>query len=317
LKVMVTGGAGFIGSHVVDMLVSAGYRVSVVDDLSTGRFENINPGVNFYRVKIEGDDFGRVVERERPDAVIHHAAQVDVARSMNEPLKDAGINVLGSVNLLENCRRYRVGKVIYASSAAVYGSPAYLPVDEGHPVAPQSPYGVSKHTVEHYLRIYQEVYGVRYTVLRYANVFGPRQDASGEGGVVAIFIDCLLKGKRVKIFGDGRQTRDFVYAGDVACANLAALNRGDGKILNVSTGTSLSVKSLFQLLKGLTGSSLEPEYCPPRPGDILHSCLANDRVREALEWSPRCKVEEGLRQTLDFYYNHAPDLKIEAPGGAH
>jgi UDP-glucose 4-epimerase len=224
LKVMVTGGAGFIGSHVVDMLVSAGYRVSVVDDLSTGRFENINPGVNFYRVKIEGDDFGRVVERERPDAVIHHAAQVDVARSMNEPLKDAGINVLGSVNLLENCRRYRVGKVIYASSAAVYGSPAYLPVDEGHPVAPQSPYGVSKHTVEHYLRIYQEVYGVRYTVLRYANVFGPRQDASGEGGVVAIFIDCLLKGKRVKIFGDGRQTRDFVYAGDVACANLAALN---------------------------------------------------------------------------------------------
>lgn len=298
MKVMVTGGGGFIGSHVVDMLVAAGYRVSVVDDLSTGRFENINPGANFYRVKIEDDDFGRVVERERPDVVIHHAAQVDVVRSLQEPLQDARINVLGAVNLLENCWRYRVGKVIYASSAAVYGDPVYLPVDEAHPVVPQSPYGVSKYTVEHYLRVYQELYGVRFTVLRYANVFGPRQNADGEGGVVAIFIDRLLKDKRVKIFGDGRQTRDFVYVGDVACANLAALERGDSEVLNISTGASLSVIDLFQLLKGLTGSSLEPEYCPPRPGDILHSCLANERAREVLGWSPRSTVEEGLRRTL-------------------
>ncbi|MDR9788452.1 MAG: NAD-dependent epimerase/dehydratase family protein [Peptococcaceae bacterium MAG4] len=307
---MVTGGGGFIGSHVVDMLVAAGYRVSVVDDLSTGRFENINPGANFYRVKIEDDDFGRVVERERPDVVIHHAAQVDVVRSLQEPLQDARINVLGAVNLLENCWRYRVGKVIYASSAAVYGDPVYLPVDEAHPVVPQSPYGVSKYTVEHYLRVYQELYGVRFTVLRYANVFGPRQNADGEGGVVAIFIDRLLKDKRVKIFGDGRQTRDFVYVGDVACANLAALERGDSEVLNISTGASLSVIDLFQLLKGLTGSSLEPEYCPPRPGDILHSCLANERAREVLGWSPRSTVEEGLRRTLDYYYNHNLTLRV-------
>ena len=310
MKVMVTGGGGFIGSHVVDMLVAAGYRVSVVDDLSTGRFENINPGANFYRVKIEDDDFGRVVERERPDVVIHHAAQVDVVRSLQEPLQDARINVLGAVNLLENCWRYRVGKVIYASSAAVYGYPVYLPVDEAHPVVPQSPYGVSKYTVEHYLRVYQELYGVRFTVLRYANVFGPRQNADGEGGVVAIFIDRLLKDKRVKIFGDGRQTRDFVYVGDVACANLAALERGDSEVLNISTGASLSVIDLFQLLKGLTGSSLEPEYCPPRPGDILHSCLANERAREVLGWSPRSTVEEGLRRTLDYYYNHNLTLRV-------
>ncbi|HPU36343.1 MAG TPA: NAD-dependent epimerase/dehydratase family protein [Bacillota bacterium] len=310
MKVMVTGGGGFIGSHVVDMLVAAGYRVSVVDDLSTGRFENINPGANFYRVKIEDDDFGRVVERERPDVVIHHAAQVDVVRSLQEPLQDARINVLGAVNLLENCWRYRVGKVIYASSAAVYGDPVYLPVDEAHPVVPQSPYGVSKYTVEHYLRVYQELYGVRFTVLRYANVFGPRQNADGEGGVVAIFIDRLLKDKRVKIFGDGRQTRDFVYVGDVACANLAALERGDSEVLNISTGASLSVIDLFQLLKGLTGSSLEPEYCPPRPGDILHSCLANERAREVLGWSPRSTVEEGLRRTLDYYYNHNLTLRV-------
>ena len=306
MKVMVTGGAGFIGSHVVDLLVSAGFFVSVVDDLSTGRFENINPRVNFYRVKVEDAGLEEVFAGERPDVVIHHAAQAGVGRSMNEPLADAEINILGAINLLENCRRYRVGKVIYASSAAVYGSPAYLPVDEGHPCAPQSNYGVSKLTVEHYLRVYQEVYGVRHTILRYANVFGPRQDAAGEGGVAAIFIDCLLRDKPVRIFGDGRQTRDFIYVGDVARANLAALNRGDGEILNASTGTSLSVNDLFRLLQGLTGSSLEPEYVPPRPGDIRHSCLANQKAREALEWSPRCPVEEGLRQTLNSYLNHNP-----------
>ena len=307
MKVMVTGGAGFIGSHIVDLLVSCGFRVSVVDDLSSGRFENINPGVNFYRIKVESAGFDQAVERERPDALIHHAAQVDVQRSLNDPLRDAKVNILGAINLLETCRRYQVGKVVYASSAAVYGSPAYLPVDEKHPIEPQSHYGVSKHAVEHYLRIYQEIYGIHYTVLRYANVFGPRQDATGEGGVVAIFIDRLLKGEKLKIFGDGGQTRDFIFVGDVASANLAALYRGDGRILNVSTGTSLSVNDLYRILKKLTSSSLEPEYCLPRPGDILHSCLANDDARKTLEWSPRCPLEEGLRQTVAFHYNHSLD----------
>lgn len=301
MKVLVTGGAGFIGSHIVDALVGSGFRVSVADDLSTGRFENINPGVNFYRVGVESADFEEAIARERPDAVVHQAAQVDVQRSLREPLADAGINILGAINLLEACRRYNVGKVVYASSAAVYGNPAYLPVDERHPVEPQSPYGASKFGVEHYLRIYSEVYGVGYTVLRYANVYGPRQDAAGEGGVVAIFVDRLLRGDAPKIFGDGEQTRDFVFVKDVAAANLAALRRGDGMILNVSTGVGLSVNRLFHTLKKVTGSPLEPVYCPPRPGDITHSYLANDKAREALGWSPQYSLEEGLRETVAFY----------------
>lgn len=301
MKVMVTGGAGFIGSHIVDSLVEAGHRVSVVDDLSTGRFENINPGVNFYHLGVESAGFGEAVDRERPEAVIHQAAQVDVQRSLKEPLADAEINILGAINLLEACRRFNVGKVIYASSAAVYGNPAYLPVDEKHQVEPQSPYGASKHTVEHYLRIYSEIYGVRHTVLRYANVYGPRQDASGEGGVVAIFVNKLLDGEAPKIFGDGEQTRDFIYVNDVAAANLAALRGGDGAVLNASTGAGLSVNSLYHMIKKITGSSLEPVYSPPRPGDITHSYLSNDKAAGVISWRPSFTLEEGLRETVEFY----------------
>lgn len=303
MKVLVTGGAGFIGSHIVDALVEAGCRVAVVDDLSTGRFENVNPGVNFYRLAVEGDGFEEAVAREKPDVVLHQAAQVDVQRSLREPVADARINILGAVNLLEACRRHNVGKVVYASSAAVYGNPAYLPVDEGHPAVPQSPYGVSKYTVEHYLRVYAEICGIRHTVLRYANVYGPRQDATGEGGVVAIFVDRLLKGEPPQIFGDGEQTRDFVYVKDVAAANLAALRRGDGMVLNVGTGAGLSVNGLFRALKKITGSGLTPEYRPPRPGDITHSRLANAKARAALDWRPRYSLEEGLRETVEFYKN--------------
>ena len=301
---MVTGGAGFIGSHIVDRLVEAGYRVSVVDDLSTGRFENINPGVNFYRLRVEDTDFEKAIARETPDVVIHQAAQVDVQRSLMEPLADARINILGAVNLLEACRRYSVGKVVYASSAAVYGSPGYLPVDEKHPLMPQSPYGASKYAAENYFRIYSEAYGIRYTVLRYANVYGPRQDAAGEGGVVAIFVDRLLRGEVPQIFGDGEQTRDFIYVGDVAAANLAALDRGDGMVLNVGTGAGLSVNSLFQKIKKITGSPLEPAYCPSRTGDIVHSRLANVKARQVLDWRPRYGLEEGIRETVEFYARH-------------
>ncbi|TEB04289.1 UDP-glucose 4-epimerase [Pelotomaculum schinkii] len=301
MKVVVTGGAGFIGSHIVDTLLESGMQVAVVDDLSTGRFENINPAVDFYHVKVEDAELGEVLARVKPDAVIHQAAQIDVQRSLQEPLADARINILGAINLLEACRRNRVGKVIYASSAAVYGRPAYLPVDEDHVIEPQSPYGASKHTVEHYLKIYSEIYGIKTTVLRYSNVCGPRQDASGEGGVVAVFADRFLNGKRPKIFGDGEQTRDFIYVGDVASANLAALFQGHGKILNVSTGTRISVNNLFKIMKELTNSPLEPEYCPPRPGDITHSYLANNRAREALNWAPRVSLEAGLRRTLEYY----------------
>lgn len=298
MNILVTGGAGFIGSHIVDLLVESGCRVAVVDDLSTGRFENINPGVNFYRVSVEKDELVEVVKREKPDVVFHQAAQADVQRSLKDPIADAKTNILGIINLLETCRRFNAGKVIYASSAAVYGNPVSLPVDENHPVKPQSPYGASKYITEHYLRIYSELYGIRHTILRYANVYGPRQDAAGEGGVVSIFVDRYLKGESPQIFGDGEQTRDFIFVKDVAAANLAAINRGDGMVLNISTGTRLSVNQLSESVKQAARCSLAPVYCPSRPGDILHSCLSNTRAAEVLEWKPVFSLEEGLRQTV-------------------
>ncbi len=301
MKLLVTGGAGFIGSHLVDMLVEAGYTVSVVDDLSTGRLENINPAVNFYRLEVESEGLEEVVAREKPGAVLHQAAQVDVQRSLKDPLADARVNLLGMINLLEVCRRHGVGKVVYASSAAVYGHPAYLPVDERHPVVPQSPYGASKLAAESYLRIYSDLYGIRHTVLRYANVYGPRQDVSGEGGVVAIFVNRLLKGETPQIYGDGEQTRDFIYVKDAAAANLAALGGGDGMTLNVSTGIKLPVNGLFKVIKKTAGSLLEPAFCRPRPGDIRHSCLANDSARRELGWSPFYSIEEGIRETVAGY----------------
>lgn len=301
MKVLVTGGAGFIGSHIVDLLVETGCRVSVADNLSSGRFENINPRVNFYKIDVRDRALADAIARERPEAVIHLAAQSDVQRSLNDPPADAQINILGAINLLNACADCGVGKVVYASTAAVYGNPSCLPVDEDHPAKPQSPYGVSKYTVEHYLRVYKEVSGINYTVLRFANVYGPRQDSSGEGGVVAIFADKLLRGENPRIFGDGKQTRDFIYVKDVAAASIAALRRGDSGTFNVGAGVGLSVNHLFRELKKITGSNLEPVYQPPRPGDITHSYLANESTCASLAWRPRYSLAEGLRETVEFY----------------
>ncbi|RJQ24494.1 MAG: SDR family oxidoreductase [Peptococcaceae bacterium] len=301
MRVLVTGGAGFIGSHVVDVLVSAGAQVAVLDDLSTGRFENLNPGANFYRGSIEGAELVELIERERPAVVFHQAAQVDVQRSLREPLADVKTNISGTLNLLEVCRRFGVKKVVYASSAAVYGNPSYLPVDEKHPVEPLSCYGISKYVPELYLETYRHLYGLNYTVLRYANVYGPRQDVQGEGGVVAVFTWKLLRGESPCIFGDGEQTRDFIYVKDVAAANLAAIDGGNGMVLNISTGAPVSVNTLFAGLKEITGSPLGAVYGPPRPGDITHSYLSAERAGAAVGWSPRYSLAEGLRETVAHY----------------
>lgn len=302
MKVLVTGGAGFIGSHIVDALVTGGARVVVLDDLSRGSFENINPKVNFYHGSIIDRQFvDEAIERERPEVVIHHAAQVDVQRSVEAPADDANTNIIGAINILEGSRRYSVRKIVYASSAAVYGDPAYLPIDEAHPLMPLSGYGISKHTVEHYLAAYRALYGLEYTALRYANVYGPRQDALGEGGVVAIFIDRLLKGESPRIFGDGEQTRDFIYSADVAAANLAAINRGDGLVVNISTGKATSVNDLFFMLKDILHSNLDAELCPPRPGDIEHSYLDNKLAVSELGWHPASELRDGLEKTVEFY----------------
>lgn len=301
-RVLVTGGAGFIGTHIVDLLLENGVRVSVLDDLSTGALANLDPRVNLYMGRIQDRELVQeAVGRERPDYVIHQAAQADVQVSLRDPGADAGVNILGAINLLEACRAGGVRKVVYASSAAVYGNPRYLPVDEQHPVAPVSGYGISKYTAERYLMLYSFLHGLEFTALRYANVYGPRQDASGEGGVVAIFCSRLSGGAQPVIYGDGKQTRDFIYVRDVAAANLAALQRGSGQILNISTGIPTSVNELLSALGKVAGSGLQAEYRAERPGDIGHSYLSPLRAIEALNWKPLVPLEEGLKITYAYF----------------
>lgn len=303
MKVLVTGGAGFIGSNLVDLLIDKGCDVIVLDSLITGKKENINKAARFYKIDIRDEGIKDIFEKERPEFVIHHAAQIDVQRSIKDPVYDASVNILGTVNLLQQCVHYGVKKIVYASSAAVYGNPLYLGIDESHRVQPLSFYGITKHAVEHYLYVYRELYGLNYTVLRYANVYGPRQDYTGEGGVVAIFIDRLLHGKRPVIYGDGEQTRDFIYVKDVAEANYKALNAGDGEILNISTNRCVTINYLFNILKEIIMSDQNPEYKPPRQGDIRNSYLDNKKAKELLNWQPKYRLEQGLKETVEYYHN--------------
>ncbi|TDT52010.1 SDR family oxidoreductase [Fonticella tunisiensis] len=302
MKVLVTGGAGFIGSNIVDRLIELNHDVAVVDNLSTGRRENLNPGAEFYNVDIVNkEDLTRVFEAFKPEICIHHAAQIDVQRSIKEPDYDADVNIVGTINVLNACRLSGARKIIYASSAAVYGEPEYLPLDENHKVEPISYYGVSKHTPEHYIKIFSQLYGLRYTILRYSNVYGIRQDPMGEGGVIAIFLNKLVKGEVPTIFGDGEQTRDFIYVKDVVEANIAALTRGDGYILNISTNTCISINDLVKKMIEASGRELKPNYGPARKGDIIHSYMDNRRAAEVLGWEPRYGLVEGLRETYEYY----------------
>lgn len=300
MRVLVTGGAGFIGSHIVQRLLEHGHDVAVLDNFSRGKEENLPPGVRLYRADITSWEIGEIFAKEQPECVIHQAAQIDVRRSVADPVTDASVNILGSINLLEQCRRTGVRKVVYASSAAVYGDPQILPVPEEHPILATSGYGVSKHTVEHYLEVYRRLYGLDYTVLRYANVYGPRQDPLGEGGVVAIFAYRIARRLAVTVFGDGEQTRDYVYVGDVADANLLALTQGSGEVLNVSTGVEVSVNQLLEILQELAGRKVEVQYAPERPGEIRRSALDNARARRVLGWRPQVSLRQGLEQVLAY-----------------
>ncbi|WP_245628965.1 NAD-dependent epimerase/dehydratase family protein [Alicyclobacillus shizuokensis] len=306
LKVLVTGGAGFIGSNVVDALVASGHEVAVLDNLSTGRREHVPSRVTFYQADLAGDDLDAIVAAERPQVVIHHAAQISVPLSVADPVWDATVNILGTLRLLQACLHAGVAKLIYASSAAVYGNPAYLPVDERHPIRPISPYGASKYAPELYIRMFAESVGMRHTILRYANVYGIRQDPQGEGGVVSVFVDCLLSGRRPVVFGDGEQTRDFIYVKDVAAANVAALTAGDGGTFNIGRNERTSVNQLLRTMSEVLGRELEPEHAPPRPGDIRHSSLANEAARAGLGWEPRYTLAAGLAETLDYYQRQGP-----------
>jgi UDP-glucose 4-epimerase len=303
MKVLVTGGAGFIGSHVVDMYVANGYQVVVVDDLSTGRAVNLNPAAKFYRLDIRDPKLRQIFETERPDYVNHHAAQIDVRRSVAEPIFDADVNILGSINLIECARQYGVRRLIYISTGgAVYGEPEYLPCDENHPVNPICQYGASKHTVEHYLYMYKVNYGLDYTVLRYPNVYGPRQDPHGEAGVVAIFTGQMLRDEQVVINGDGEQERDFVYVEDCARANLLALQAEQGLgILNLGSGQGTTVNEIYRRLRELTGYRREAVYGPPKLGETRRIYLDASKARRELDWQPRISLAEGLERTVEYF----------------
>ena len=302
MKVLVTGGAGFIGSHVVDLFVAEGHQVVVVDDLSTGKGENLNPEARFYRVDIRSSELEKVFATEKPEVISHHAAKANVRESMEKPILYAEVNILGSLNLLELSRKYGVRKIIYASTGgAVYGEPQYLPVDEDHPINPLDPYGASKHHVEHYLYLYRANYGLAYTVLRYPNVYGPRQDPYGEAGVVAIFAHQMLQNHQAVINGSGEQERDFVYVGDVARSNLLALERGDGGIYNLGSGIGTSINEIFDRLKAITGYQGDKVHGPPKPGEVFKIRLDASRAREELGWVPQISLEEGLRRTVEYF----------------
>jgi UDP-glucose 4-epimerase len=302
LKVLVTGGAGFIGSHVVDALVAKGHQVLVVDNLSTGKTEHLNPQATFYQVDIRDPELEDVFRRERPDLVNHHAAHVDVRRSVEDPRYDADVNIAGSLNLLECARRHGVQRFVYASSGgAIYGEPAYLPCDEKHPLNPLSPYGVSKQTVESYLFVYGQTYGLRHVILRYPNVYGPRQDPFGEGGVVAIFASRMLRGQEVVINGSGEQVRDFVHVQDVVSANLLAQEALDGQVYNLGTGVGTSINQLFASMKSPTGYAREPVHGPPKVGETFKIYLDATKAREELGWRPEVGLEDGLRATIASY----------------
>jgi UDP-glucose 4-epimerase len=303
VKILVTGGAGFIGSHVVDTFLGAGHEVAVMDNLSTGNRAWVNPRAKLHAVDLRSRRLAEVFAAERPEVVAHLAAQAAVSRSVNDPVFDASVNVGGGLNLLDCCRRFGVRRMIYSSSGgAGYGDTDVLPTPETHPSLPMSPYGITKVAMELYVGAWTQIFGMSGISLRYANVYGPRQNHQGEAGVVAIFCHRLLTGQAPVVNGDGGQTRDFVYVGDVARANLLALERSDATGgINIATGIETSVNDIYAGIKSAAGSSVAAQYGPARPGEQRRSCLDPKLAERVLGWRPTVTLGEGLTRTYDFF----------------
>lgn len=303
MKVLVTGGAGFIGSNIVDLLIDEGYEVVIVDNLSSGKEENINKKARFYKIDIQDQELESVFREEAPDYVSHHAAQKDVRVSVNDPIYDAKINILGTLNILQNCVKYGVKKIVFASTGgAIYGEQDIFPAPETHPARPISPYGITKLVAEHYMFYYKTVHGLDYVSLRYSNVYGPRQDPYGEAGVVAIFIQKMSNGEPLVIYGDGEQTRDFVYVGDVAKANVMAIENSAGEnVLNIGTGIETSVNQLFDSLKEIIHPSIEKKYASARQGEQKRSVIDSALARRSLKWQPEVAMMDGLTRTFKYF----------------
>jgi UDP-glucose 4-epimerase len=302
-RILITGGAGFIGSTVADAFVAAGWEVAVVDDLSSGKRENVPGAARFYPCDVRSAAAAEAVERERPDVLCHHAAQIDVRRSMTEPRLDADVNLGGLLNLMQAAvRAGSVKQVLFASSGgATYGDTPVIPTPEGHPQRPLSHYGAAKAASELYLGVYQANYGIPYAALRYANVYGPRQDPHGEAGVVAIFCGRLLGGVPCTVYGDGRQTRDYVFVGDVARANLLAAERTFAGALNIGTGVETDVTQLYAGLARAAGSTAAPVHAAARLGEQRRSCIDPAAARQAIGWAPEVDVAQGLARTFQYF----------------
>lgn len=300
-KVLVTGGAGFIGSHIAEKLLEEKYEVVIADNLTSGSRSNIPISTAFYQVDMNEPELEAVFIKEKPSYVLHQAAQISVQSSMADPFQDAMVNIMGSLNLLNLCVKYKVNKLVFASTAAVYGQPLYLPIDEQHATKPISFYGLSKLTTEMYIQLYSQLFGLNYCILRYGNVFGPRQDAKGEAGVISIFIDRFLRNKELEIYGDGSQTRDFIYVKDVAAGCFQAMQYGENEILNLSSQTQTSIAELAQIIYQTSNIEKKPVHLPPKMGDIPHSCLMNKQAKRKLKWELAHSFKEGINETLDYF----------------
>jgi UDP-glucose 4-epimerase len=304
LNILVTGGAGFLGSHIADEYIGLGHNVTIIDNMSTGTEEYINPKAMFYKADIRDKGIGKIIKENKIEVINHHAAQINLRNSVLDPQNDADINILGSINLLQSSLEAGVKKVIFASSGgAIYGEDDKLPVTEEHSVNPRSPYGINKLAVEKYLYYYKAVHGLDYTVLRYANAYGPRQNAHGESGVVAIFASKLLKNEEAVINGDGRQSRDYVYISDIVKANILALGVTKFYIYNIGTGKETSVNYIFNKLNEFAGTSFKEVHGPSKAGEQLRSALSYERINNEFGWKPETDIDTGLKQTFEFFNN--------------
>lgn len=303
MKCLVTGGAGFIASHVVDKLIEKSNKVAVIDNLSTGKKANLNPKAIFYKKDIQSPDISKIFEKEKPDIVFHYAAQIDVRKSVEDPIESAKTNILGSLNILENCRKFGAKKIVFASTGgAIYGEANSIPTPESHLAQPISPYGIEKLTIEHYLNFYNKEYGLDYLVLRFANVYGPRQNSKGEAGVVAIFCDELLSNRKVTINGPGNQTRDFIFVEDVVAANILGIDRGG--VFNIGTGIETDINTIFLELKRIFNSGINAAHGPEKRGEQERSCLDCKKAKKMLNWQSKVSIEDGLKRTVKWYENN-------------
>jgi UDP-glucose 4-epimerase len=313
LNILVTGGAGFIASHITDAYIAEGHNVIIVDNLSGGVLENINPKAKFYQLDIRSEKLEDVFQKEKIDVVNHLAAQMDVRRSVSDPKFDASVNVLGGLNIFESARKHRVKKIIFSSTGgAIYGEQDYFPANEEHPLRPLSPYGITKLCTEKYLFFYKAVYGIHHVILRYANVYGPRQNPHGEAGVVAIFCNKMLKGEQPVINGDGKQTRDYTFVGDIVKANLLALTYDGSNIYNIGTGIESDVNKLFLELRSHLNPLCPEQHALAKAGEQQRSVISYKKIEDELGWKPTVQLEEGLRLTAEYFrkkYSEAKDVQ--------